>query len=289
MKFRTEIALPPYPFQITHSHRVMLIGSCFSDHIGQFFARSGFNTLSNPFGTLFNPASIALAIRLSLNPERFSDLFVDRYNDLWISFAHHGKFSHPDKEIFKSNIELQLKNTSDFIRKSDFLFITFGTAYYYLHVKKQITVSNCHKIPAAEFDKRRMEPREIEEAFVSLLEELHQVNPDIKLIFTVSPIRHLSDGFHENQLSKSILHLAIEKLVGLNNRFYFPSYEILQDDLRDYRFYAKDLCHPSESAIEYIREKVSQAFFSPKTVEEIKRIEKENKRKEHVTLMINGK
>lgn len=284
MKFRTTIEMPDYPFRINYGNRLIFIGSCFSDHIGGFFQENGFNACSNPYGVLFNPSSIALALRLAMNPDQFGELYEYQHQDLWVSFAHHGKFSHPDQEVFRDNIKSQLHETGEFLKKADYLFITFGTAYYYKFKTRDLIVANCHKIPGYEFQKERLTVERIIEEYRSLCQYLFQFNPSLKIIFTVSPVRHLGDGFHENQLSKSILHLAIDSLVDNRSCFYFPSYEILMDDLRDYRFYARDFCHPDDEAVQYMIEKLTDTFFEEDTILRWKEIEKENRRKRHISL-----
>lgn len=281
MKFRTEIPRPEYPFLIGYESKSIFMGSCFSDHIGNYLKNNGFPVLSNPFGILFNPASIVNALKMAINPDLFNDTFYSFYDEKWISFAHHGKFSNPDKFLFIENIDNQLKNTNFFLKNTNFLFITFGTSYCYLHKKNNIIVSNCHKIPAREFEKIRLDTEEIVNSFDFLFEWIIDHNPEMKVIFTVSPVRHLADGFHENTLSKSILHLAVDKMVDNKTAFYFPSYEIIQDDLRDYRFYASDLCHPGDNAIEYMEEMFADSFFSEETKKRLKVIEKDNKLKSH--------
>lgn len=278
MKFRTEIPSPKYPFSINYDDSLLFIGSCFSDKMGTFLEENRFNTLLNPFGTLFNPASIATALQFLLNPALFNSQWIDFFNEKWISFAHHGSFSHSVRDTFIQNIENQLDKGNTFLNKANFLFITFGTAYAYRHKKSNLIVANCHKIPAHKFNKIRLEVDEIVAQYQTLIAHLQQNNPNLTTIFTVSPVRHLGDGFHENQLSKSTLHLAIDEILkSCPKTFYFPSYEILQDDLRDYRFYGQDLCHPNEQAMNYIREIFSTAFFSSETEKKRKLIEKENK------------
>lgn len=281
MKFRTEIPTPEYPFHISYQDKLMLLGSCFSDHIGNFFQEMRFDTLSNPFGTLFNPVSIANALKMCMNPELFNEQHIDFFNEKWISYAHHGKFSHPDKETFLQNIRQNLDKAHDFLNSANYLFITFGTAYCYRLIERDLIVANCHKIPANQFEKQLLTIEQIVGLYQDLLEQLRQFNPQLKIIFTVSPVRHLADGFHENQISKSILHLSINQLIDNTNTFYFPSYEMVQDDLRDYRFYAADLCHPSDAAVTYIREKLTDAFFTPETQERMKEVVKGNKAQGH--------
>jgi hypothetical protein len=277
MKFRTELPIPKYPFQISYQNHILLLGSCFSDNMGTFLANNRFFVLSNPFGTLFNPVSIANAIKMAVNPELFTEDYRYFFDNRWVSFAHHGSFSHPDKNQFLKQINEQFSITKTFLEKTNFLFITFGTAYCYKFLERNLTVANCHKIPNTKFEKFRLEIDEIVQTYEEITSILQSFNPSIKIIFTVSPVRHLGDGFHENQLSKSVLHLAIEQLTNDSNIFYFPAYESLMDDLRDYRFYAEDLCHPGENAVRYIEEIFAESFFSQETKEKQKEIEKENR------------
>ena len=277
MKFRTELPIPKFPFQISCQDRLLLLGSCFSDHIGNFLTHQQFFVLSNPFGVLFNPVSIANAIKMTINPELFTADYRYFFDNQFVSFAHHGSFSHVNENQFLNQINQQFNNTKTFLEKTDLLFITFGTAYCYRFVERNLIVANCHKIPNTQFEKIRLNVDEIVQIYQEILQKLQQINPSLKIIFTVSPVRHLGDGFHENQCSKAVLHLAIEQLTDNNTVFYFPAYEILMDDLRDYRFYAKDLCHVGENAVRYIEEIFADAFFSPATKEQQKTIEKENK------------
>ncbi|MCL2435489.1 MAG: GSCFA domain-containing protein [Lentimicrobiaceae bacterium] len=277
MKFRTELPLPKFPFQISYQDRLLLLGSCFSDHIGSFLEQHRFFVLSNPFGTLFNPVSIANVLKMTIDPTLFTEDYRYFFDKRWVSFAHHGSLSHHDENQFITQIEQQWQNTKAFLEKTGLLFITFGTAYCYRFLERDLVVANCHKIPNRQFEKFRLTIEEIVQIYREIVQKLQQINPSLKIIFTVSPVRHLGDGFHENQLSKSVLHLAIEQLTDDKTIFYFPAYEILMDDLRDYRFYADDLCHPQENAVRYIEEIFADSFFSQATKEKQKEIEKENK------------
>ena len=277
MKFRTELPIPKFPFKISYQDNILLLGSCFSTHIGNFLSKNRFHVLSNPFGTLFNPVSIGNVLKMSMNPELFTEDYRYFFDNRWVSFAHHGSFSHPDENIFTKQIDEQFNITQTFLQKTDFLFITFGTSYCYRFLERDLLVANCHKIPHTKFEKLRLKIDDIVKIYNDLLPLIYKCNPNIKIIFTVSPVRHLGDGFHENNLSKSVLHLAIEQLTDFKKVFYFPAYEILIDDLRDYRFYAEDLCHPSENAVHYIEEVFTETFFSKETKEKLKIIEKENK------------
>jgi len=277
MIFRTEIPVPKFPFQISYQDNILLLGSCFSDNIGGFLSNNRFSALSNPVGTLFNPVSIANALKMTLNPELFTNGYRYFYDNQWVSFAHHGSFSHPDENQFLKQIEQQFCITKNFLEKANLLFITFGTAYCYRFFERNLVVANCHKIPNTQFEKFRLEVCEIVDLYKALIQTIQSINPALKIIFTVSPVRHLGDGFHENQLSKAVLHLAVEQLAKEEKVYYFPAYEIVMDDLRDYRFYAEDLCHPGNNAIRYIEEIFADSFFSQQTKEKQKEIEKENK------------
>jgi len=281
MKFRTELPVPKYPLQISYRDNILLLGSCFSDHIGTFLTNHRFSVLSNPFGTLFNPVSIANALKMTMNPDLFTENYCYYFDNHHVSFAHHGSFSHPDENLFKKQIIEQFLITKTFLQKTNILFLTFGTAYCYQFKERDLMVANCHKIPNTKFEKFRLTIDEIVRLYQEIISILRSINPSIHIFFTVSPVRHLGDGFHENQLSKSILHLAIEQLVENKNVFYFPAYEILMDDLRDYRFYAEDLCHPGENAVRYMEELFANSFFSQETKEKLKEIEKENKMLNH--------
>ena len=284
MKFRTELPTPKYPFQISYQDPILLLGSCFSDHIGAFLTKNRFFVLSNPFGTLFNPVSIANVLKMTMDPALFSDDYRYYFDNRWVSFAHHGSFSHSNEYQFTTQINQQWCDTEAFLKQANFLFITFGTAYCYKFLERDLIVANCHKIPNAQFEKFRLKIDKIVQIYKNLVQKMQQINPTLKIIFTVSPVRHLGDGFHENQLSKSTLHLAIEQLTDNESVFYFPAYEILMDDLRDYRFYADDLCHVGENAVRYVEEIFTDTFFSQTTKEKQKEIEKENKFLNHRNL-----
>lgn len=256
----------------------MLVGSCFSDNMGHYFDTHRFDVCSNPFGVLFNPISIDRALRFMLQPDLFDkNRYFYKYRDLWVSFAHHGRFSKESFEEFEANIDENMERSADFLRKTRYLFVTFGTAFCYKFISRDLIVSNCHKIPNHQFDRMRLDVKKIVTQWNSTLALLKEQCPDMKVIFTVSPVRHLGDGAHENALSKSILLLAVEKLVDNETTFYFPAYEYLMDDLRDYRFYAKDLCHPNDMAVSYLEEKLAESFFTEETAARMAEIEKENR------------
>ncbi len=282
MQFRTILPAPKYPFTIELDDPIMLVGSCFSDNIGHYFDSRRFNVLSNPFGVLFNPVSIERALQFMINPEKLDkNRYFYKYRDLWISFAHHGKFSKDIYEDFEDNIELQLYQSSSFLKKTKYLFITFGTAYCYKFIPRDLIVSNCHKIPNHQFERIKLDIKQVVSLWKNLISKLEEINPEMKIIFTVSPVRHLSDGAHGNSISKATLIMSLEKLIDNEKTFYFPAFEYLLDDLRDYRFYGKDLCHPNDMAVNYLEEKIVESFFTEETIMKISEIEKENRFMNH--------
>jgi hypothetical protein len=247
---------------------MMLFGSCFSENIGDKLLDYRFRANVNPFGILYNPLSISQAIKLLLSgkqPIFENDLVF--HNEMYHSLMHHGDFSKTDKNHCLENIFERFSKSSDFIAKTDIFLITFGTAYVYRWKETGEVVGNCHKIPPDKFVRFRLTIDEIVSEWSEIISLIKNKNDKAKFLFTVSPIRHWKDGAHENQVSKSILHLAID---GLQSRFedvhYFPAYEILLDELRDYRFFAEDMMHPSSIAISYIWERFSETYFSDKTI-----------------------
>jgi hypothetical protein len=238
-------------------------------------AERKFPVLINPFGVVYNPVSVAMVLNRIVTGNAYHEKDLLLHNNLWLSLHHHTSFSRVDKADCLTNINRQLENAHTHWSKAQRLIITFGTARIYQLNKTGEPVANCHKIPAKEFTRRMLSVDEIVEEWSNLLNSCFASKPNLKVLFTVSPVRHWKDGAHGNQLSKSTLLLAIAQLVDRfpENVFYFPSYEIMMDDLRDYRFYADDMLHPSPMAIEYIREKFRGAFISPEDDKIIKEIE----------------
>lgn len=267
MDLITSVPILPYEFKIDHSTRISLLGSCFSENIGYLMLNNKFVTDVNPFGILYNPYSISSAIKRMLSKEDYKKEDLVYHNGLYHSFMHHGSFSDPDPDICLNNISSRFTAASEFINGANILFITFGTAYVYRLHNEGSVVGNCHKFPANAFKRSRLSVEEIVNESVTVIEELHKVNPTMKIIFTVSPIRHLRDGAHENQLSKAVLHISIDQLQKIYPQkvFYFPAYEIMMDELRDYRYYADDMNHPSALAIQYIWERFCDSFYTPAT------------------------
>lgn len=244
-----------------------MFGSCFIENIGKILVDNKFNVNLNPFGILYNPASIARALYMLLDNYEFTEKDIFEHKGLFNSFYHHGSFSDTDKENYLSKINQSTKQAVDDLKKSDVLIITLGTSYVFRHKDKDIVVGNCHKLPAADFIRYRLTVSEIVDEWTVLIKQIRQQNPpEVKIIFTVSPIRHMKDGAHDNQLSKSVLLLAVDELCKTDyGSLYFPSYEIVLDELRDYRFYNEDMIHPSDTAIKYIWERFSDTYISQET------------------------
>jgi hypothetical protein len=231
----------------------------------------------NPFGILYNPFSVSNGLRILLQQKEFKAEDLIFANGLWHSFSHHGRFSSADKNEALEQINSRIIKSARFLKNAGFLFITFGTAWIYKFKKTGQPVSNCHKIPAKEFERVRLTVDEIVNEYRDLLTEIRKVNQSLKVVFTVSPIRHWKDGAIENQRSKAVLLLAIDKLIkefGDDFCAYFPAYEIVMDELRDYRFYAEDMIHISDVAVEHIWEKFQSALIDKESQQIAARVQK---------------
>lgn len=253
---------------------LLLLGSCFADEIGTRLSDAGFDVLCNPFGTLYNPLSVAAALQMALADTPFPEDKVFFHDGLWHSWMHHSRFSSPDRETCLARCNQSIQATREQLQKGPLLLVTFGTAWVFYRDGE--VVANCHKLPPDQFVRRRLTVDEIVATWTALVSSLdaryatHHAQGS--MLFTVSPIRHLADTAHGNQLSKSTLLLAVDQLVAqVSERSshpqidYFPSYEILLDELRDYRFYARDMCHPSDLAADIVYERFLETFVSPAT------------------------
>ena len=255
--FRTSIVCTPAPDaeRLGVHSGVLFMGSCFAGNVGQRMEEACFRVLVNPHGVLFNPFSVAAALEAFLENRQVALGDLVERDGLWHSFQHHGSFSGLDAGKVVQAINAATLKGHSFLKETRCLVVTFGTAWVYALGEAQQVVANCHKFPARDFQRYRLSVRAVVERWQSLLMALRQVNPDLQVIFTVSPVRHWKDGAHGNQLSKAVLLLAVEELVGLDAaNAYFPAYELMMDELRDYRFYADDMLHPSAQAIDYIWE-----------------------------------
>jgi hypothetical protein len=286
ISYCTPINLPESPFKITYKDSALFLGSCFADNMGNKMLEYRFHVEVNPFGVLYNPLSVSSACRHILNPKPFTEDDLFFYNGMYHSFAHHGRFSDVSVDKCLSKLNESLNRAAAQIRNISCLVVTFGTAYVYRHKSGDATVANCHKLPESDFIRERLSTDDITGEWSALLNELRHANPLLKVIFTVSPVRHWKDGAHLNQISKSTLLLAEQALAERypEQVLYFPAYELMMDELRDYRFYAEDMIHPSSQAIHYIWERFCDTCMDRETLSLIKEVEKINKRLNHKPL-----
>lgn len=318
----TRIDIPVSEWKMKMGSKVLLVGSCFADEVGQKMVRGGFNAMVNPFGTLYNPASIAASLLRSVSEKEVeipigdedagwaSDELYPRgtmgrtprvrqtaaegyvFRDatgVWHSWMHHSQFSSADPAELVERVNRTMHEVAAFLREANVLIVTLGTAIVYRLKETGMLVANCHKQPDSLFVRERLSAYDIADQWHMLLQLLESVNPRLKVIFTVSPIRHKRDGFHVNQISKGILLQGVDEIVHgtLSNCTcnYFPAYEIMMDELRDYRFYADDMIHPSEKAVEYIWQRFQDTYFDNKTKDAVAKATKEWLRHQHRTII----
>lgn len=275
MKFQTKVEIPKLDFEITHKTKCMLSGSCFAENIGNKLDELKFPVLVNPMGINYNPISIGKSIERSIDNRLIDEESLFLENELWNCFDFHSKFSDADKHHALEKMNSSVFKSHKFLKDCKYLFISFGTSYVYNLKSSNKTVSNCHKLPDNIFNRKLLTVDEIVNYWSEILKKLREFNPDIQVVFTVSPIRHKRDGFIANQISKSILFVATNKLIeDFDTLHYFPSFEIMMDELRDYRYYANDMIHPSEMAVDYIMERFAESYFRRETIELNKQIYK---------------
>lgn len=282
MEFRTRVEIETVQSRVDYDSRICMLGSCFAENIGQRLKYYRFRTELNPCGIVYNPMSVANVLKLMLEKYRFTEKDLLYNADKWVSLYHHGCFSAPTKELCLEHINERLGRAADGFEKTDLLLMTFGTAWVYRYKERGMIVANCHRFPAGDFERFCLTPEEIVGVYRLLIRQLREVNPKLRIVFTVSPIRHWKDGAHGNQLSKAVLLLAIDRLVQeFPEVYYFPAYEIVMDELRDYRFYGEDMLHISSLAVEYIWEKFKETWISPAIEPLMKRVDKLNKSLAH--------
>lgn len=263
MEFRTQITGKPSTHPIDYNANILLFGSCFSENIHKKLDYFKFNSQSNPFGILFNPKAIETVITNCILEKKYTENEVFFTNERWHCFDAHSDLSAPDKNDLLTRLNQQVKNTKKALETTSHLIITLGTAWVYRFIAMDKIVGNCHKIPQKQFSKELLSVTEVTNSLKNIVTLVKTINPNIQVIFTVSPIRHLKDGLIENSRSKAHLLAGIHELISLNNNLhYFPSYEIMMDDLRDYRFYTADMLHPSNVAVQYIWEQFSLVWIA---------------------------
>ena len=261
--FTTPVSVPPSPHKITLSHSLFCNGSCFAQTMGQRWSDHKFNALVNSFGTLYNPVSVFRLMRLALEDwQPNANTYLER-DGYFFNYEFHSDLHAPTQEALQQIIAERLRQTRKFLLTADWIFITLGSALVYERTDTDQVVANCHRMPARQFRQRLLSTEEIREHFDAMKAALDAVNPNVRYLFTVSPVRHLRDTLERNAVSKATLRLAVEQLRQTEPEriHYFPSYEIMLDELRDYRYYAADMLHPSEVARNYIWQKLTEAYL----------------------------
>ncbi|MDB5195880.1 MAG: hypothetical protein JWP88_250 [Flaviaesturariibacter sp.] len=290
MELMLNINIPKPDAQISHGQRILSVGSCFTEHIGNALKDLKFGVLQNPNGILFDPASVCASLTSYITNDQYSRTDLFELNELWHSWRHHSRFSGIDKEAVLAGINESQLQAHQFILQADWLIITLGSSFSYRlqpegasqSLSTEEGVANCHRAPAGWFRKHLMTIDETVTKLDNLIHQLFRFNPKLRIIFTISPVRHIRDGVVENNRSKARLLEAVHHLVGkFNKLYYFPSYELVVDVLRDYRFYSEDLVHPNYLATEYVLEHFVNTFVADQSREAIKEIRKLNIARRH--------
>jgi hypothetical protein len=281
MDFTTKVPTVKSDHPIYYHSNMLSIGSCFAENMGEKFQYFKFQITTNPFGIIFNPVSIENLISRAVNKQQFTENNIFFHNDLWHCFEVHSQLSHPDKEELLQNLNQILEQTNTQIAKATDIIITYGTSWVYRNKTANAIVANCHKLPQNQFDKEILSVETSKESIQNTVEMIRKINPNCHFIFTISPVRHIKDGFVENQRSKANLIVALQNFLDTEhyklNTEYFPSYEIMMDELRDYRFYASDMLHPNQVAIDYIWERFVESHINETSypiLEEVATIQK---------------
>lgn len=290
-QYYTEVELKDPAWQLDYSGKVLFIGSCFTENIGEIMQDLKFQTCINPFGIVYNPLSVSGSLRRLMFAKSYTEDDLFEQDGYWGNFDFHGRYSASSQSLALDGMNRQVAEGHRFLSEAGYLVITLGTAWVFEYRQTAQTVANCHKFPASDFTRYRLETSAIISEFKELLSALWKFNPNLKVLFTVSPIRHLKDGAVGNQLSKSSLLLAVDQLVsefGPERCAYFPAYEIMMDELRDYRFYADDLVHLSPVAVEHIWAKFKTHFLSRECHKLMIEIDKIGKAMQHRPLRRNS-
>lgn len=282
MMWQTVVDIEKPDFSVDYHSRWMLIGSCFAENMGMKLMENRFAVDCNPCGIVYNPESVAQVLERLMDERVVTPDELIWHEGKWMSWGHHGSFSASEREVCLEKMNARIYRGAEQLRRADVLLITFGTSWVYRHLQSGCVVANCHRFPERDFERFRLSVPEIVGLYERLLGQLERINPGVRVLFTVSPIRHWKDGAHGNQLSKSVLLLAIDELVKRRKRgYYFPSYEIVLDELRDYRFYAEDMLHVSGQAVDYIWSRFRDTFLSADALQVMRQVEKINKGLNH--------
>ncbi|CAM3685788.1 GSCFA domain-containing protein [Flavobacterium gelidilacus] len=277
MQFTTKIPIETSKNPITYESKILALGSCFAENMSEKFQYFKFQITTNPFGIIFNPVSIEKLINRVVNKIEFTEKDIFFHNDLWHCYEVHSELSNPNKEEFLKLLNFSIFQSFNLLIQTTHLTITYGTSWVYRNIESNEIVANCHKVPQKQFKKELLSTETIEKSIQNSIDLIQKANPTCQFIFTISPVRHIKDGFVENTLSKSHLISALHSTQNLKSITYFPSYEIMMDELRDYRFYASDMLHPNQVAIDYIWERFSENYISDesqKVMEDVDSIQK---------------
>ncbi len=287
MKLQTNIPLTPEINQIEYSDKVILLGSCFTEHIGGKLDYFKFQNLQNPFGIIFHPLAIENLVKRAVEKTRFTEQDVFERDGQWFSFEAHSSVTATKQSDLVILLNARLEQFSNYLSEASHIVFTFGTAWVYRHITLDTVVANCHKIKQSTFKKELLSVQEISASIERVISLISEVNLSTQIIITVSPVRHLKDGFVENTRSKAHLIAGIHQFNGQQSKIsnpqscYFPSFEIMMDELRDYRFYGKDMLHPNATAIQYIWEKFQLVWIASETTTLQKEIDTIQKGLEH--------
>jgi len=282
MQFRTQIPLSKINNPIDYNSKLISIGSCFAENMAEKFDYFKFQNLTNPFGIIFNSVSIEKIIERTVQENWFTEKDVFFHNERWHCFEVHSDLSNSDREELLETLNKAISETNKKLKEATHIIITYGTSWIYRNIQSEEIVANCHKVPQKQFSKELLSVDDIHKSIQNTIDLIQTINPNINFIFTISPVRHIKDGFTENQLSKSHLFTALDQVFkNHNSQFtiynYFPSYEIMMDELRDYRFYSEDMLHPNQIAIAYIWKLFSENYIAPdsfSTMQEVNEIQK---------------
>ena len=286
MQFRTQIPLSKSNNPIDYNSKVLSFGSCFAENMANKFDYFKFQNETNPFGIIFNPVSIEKVIERTVTEKWFTEKDVFFYNERWHSFEVHSDLSNSDRQELLETLNKAISETNKHLKEATHIIITYGTSWIYRNLESDEIVANCHKVPQKQFSKELLSAETIQKSIQNTIDLIQTINPNVNFIFTISPVRHIKDGFAENQLSKSHLFTALHQVLKIySSQFtihnYFTSYEIMMDELRDYRFYTEDMLHPNQVAVDYIWYKFSENYISEESISLMQEVDEIQKSLRH--------
>ena len=282
MKLQTKLPIAKSGRPIDYQSKLLLLGSCFAENIGEKFDYFKYQQLQNPFGILFHPKAIEQLIKRIANKTAFKEEDLFYHNDLWQCFEVHSNLSSADKQQLLAVLNNRLKVSYEHLSTATHIILTFGTAWVYKHIQSDAIVANCHKVPQKEFTKMLLSGKELRAAIERIVSKIRLINQNAELLFTVSPVRHLKDGFVENQRSKAHLISAVHHCCDSGSLQYFPAYEIMMDELRDYRFYKDDMIHPTKLAVNYIWEHFKTSWIADNAIDIMKKVDEVQSGLQHI-------